>query len=104
MEYTTRAGASSSRYYGETEELLGNYAWYTKNSNELVHRVGMKKPNDLGLFDVQGNCYTWCQEPYDTYPGVQNDKVVDDKEASQLVVASTVSRVLRGGSFAIQAS
>ena len=32
MEYATRAGAATSRYFGETDELLGNYAWYTKNS------------------------------------------------------------------------
>ena len=104
MEYATRAGAISSRYYGETEELLGNYAWYTKNSNDLVQRVGTKKPNHFGLFDVQGNCYTWCQEAFDSYPSVQKDKTVDDKEASQLVVISTVSRVLRGGSFNVPVS
>jgi formylglycine-generating enzyme required for sulfatase activity len=104
MEYATRAGASTSRYYGETEELLGNYAWYTKNSNELLQRVGTKKPNDFGLFDMLGNCYTWCQEPYDTYPGVQENKPVDDKETDKLLVIGTASRVLRGGSFFYQAS
>ena len=31
-EYACRAGALTSRYYGETEELLDKYAWYTKNS------------------------------------------------------------------------
>jgi hypothetical protein len=45
MEYATRAGANTSRYYGETQELLGNYAWYEKNSDSLVQRIGMKKPN-----------------------------------------------------------
>ena len=104
MEYATRAQAVTSRYYGETEELLGNYAWYTKNSNELIQLVGMKKPNDFGLFDVLGNCFTWCQEAYDNYPAVEGDRAVDDKEAAGLVVASTVSRVLRGGSFFSQAA
>ena len=68
MEYATRAGAVTSRYYGETEELLGYYAWYAKNSHDLLQQVGTKKPNDLGLFDVQGNCLTWCQEHIDDYP------------------------------------
>jgi eukaryotic-like serine/threonine-protein kinase len=104
MEYATRAGAKTSRYYGETEELLGNYAWYEKNSNSLVQRVGTKKPNDFGLFDMQGNCYTWCQEPYCNYSDVQNDNAVEDKEVSQLVIISTDSRVLRGGSFNLLAS
>ncbi len=98
MEYATRALAVTSRYYGETDALLGNYAWYTKNSNELIHRVGTRKPNDFGLFDVQGNCFTWCQEPYDEYPVGEGDKPVEDKEGG-LVISSTGSRVLRGGSF-----
>jgi eukaryotic-like serine/threonine-protein kinase len=106
MEYATRAGAGTSRYYGETDGLLGHYAWYLQNSGELVQRVGMKKPNDFGLFDVQGNCYTWCQEPYDNYPKAEGEEAVEDKEVPKvnLVVKGTQSRVLRGGSFGNQAS
>jgi len=103
MEYAIRSGASSSRYYGETDDLLGNYAWYLKNSNDLVQRVGMKKPNDFGLFDVQGNCYTWCQEPFGNYPGVEGEGAVEDKEG-RVVVMGSENRVLRGGSFSLQAS
>ena len=101
MEYATRAKAVSSRYYGETEELLGHYAWYTKNSNELMQQVGTKKPNDFGLFDTQGNCLTWCQEYYDVYPEVTRDESVKDNEVQKdkLTIRSTTSRVLRGGSF-----
>jgi formylglycine-generating enzyme required for sulfatase activity len=47
MEYATRAGALTARYYGETEELLSRYAWYEKNSQERTWPVGSKKPNDL---------------------------------------------------------
>ena len=54
MEYATRAGAVTSRYYGETEELLPKYAWHVKNSQERTWPVGSFKPNDLGLFDVAG--------------------------------------------------
>jgi len=92
MEYATRAGALTARYYGETEELLGKYAWYLKNSQERTWPVGSLKPNDLGLFDVQGNVYTWCQESY------QKSTAKEDKE-DDLSVMSTKSRVLRGGSF-----
>ena len=68
MEYATRAGALTSRYYGETEELLPKYAWYMKNSQEKTWPVGSLKPNDFGLFDMQGNVFTWCQESYKGYP------------------------------------
>lgn len=103
MEYATRAGALTSRYYGETEELLPKYAWYYKNSQERTWPVGSLKPNDFGLFDEQGNMFTWCQESYKAYPAGREDEAAEDKEDG-LMVISTVSRVLRGGSSYNQAA
>src|SRR5690348_4287646 len=97
MEYATRAGALTSRYYGETEELLPKYAWYFKNSQEKTWPVGSLKPNDWGLFDVQGNVHTWCQERYFSYPQSKN-RVIDDKEDLYSININEV-RVIRGGSF-----
>jgi formylglycine-generating enzyme required for sulfatase activity len=102
MEYATRARAETSRYYGETEELLPKYAWYTKNSHEQTWPVGILKPNDLGFFDVQGNVYIWCQESYKAYPMGKGEETDEDKEDG-LVISPTKSRVLRGGSFVSQA-
>jgi hypothetical protein len=101
MEYATRAGALTSRYYGESDELLPKYAWYNKNSQERTWPVGSLKPNDWGLFDVQGNVFTWCQESFKPYP--QGEGVSEDKE-EELTIVSTKSRVLRGGSFNALAS
>ncbi len=97
MEYATRAGATTSRFYGETEELLSKYAWYLKNSNEQVWPVGRLKPNDLGLFDALGNVFTWCQESYKPYPSGQAGVVLEDKE--DILNIGNANRVLRGGSF-----
>jgi formylglycine-generating enzyme required for sulfatase activity len=103
MEYATRAGALTSRYYGETEELLPKYAWYYKAySQGRTCPVGSLKPNDLGLFDVQGNVFSWCQERYKEYPAGKGDEAVEDQEDG-LVVTSTDSRVLRGGLYTWQA-
>ena len=74
MEYATRAGAETSGYYGETEELLAKYAWYNKSSKAKSWPVGSLKPNDLGLFDVQGNVFTWCQESFKPYPSMKGDR------------------------------
>ncbi len=103
MEYATRAGALTSRYYGETEELLPKYAWHVKNSQERTWPVGSLKANDLGLFDVEGNVIAWCQERYKEYPAGKGDEAVEDQEDG-LVVKDTDTRVLRGGTFVIQAS
>ena len=40
MEYATRAGAVTTRYYGQSDELLPMYAWYSKNSDEKPWPVG----------------------------------------------------------------
>jgi formylglycine-generating enzyme required for sulfatase activity len=101
MEYATRAGAVTARYYGETDELLPKYAWYNKNAQEKTWPVGSMKPNDLGLFDAQGNVWTWCQEKYKAYP--QGNKATDDTE-DDLLVNGTVDRVLRGASYDYQPS
>ena len=93
VEYATRAGAVTSRYYGETDELLTQYAWYLKNSNGRPWPAGNLKPNELGLFDAHGNVWTYCQTcMYDSiYIG---NKVASSKEDTNIT-----GTYLRGGSF-----
>jgi formylglycine-generating enzyme required for sulfatase activity len=94
MEYANRAGSISSRYFGDTLELLPKYAWFRENSKDQPWPVGSLKPNDFGLFDTHGNCFTWCMEEYGDYPdGTAEDNLEGTK-------VSTKSRVLRGSSFA----
>jgi serine/threonine protein kinase/formylglycine-generating enzyme required for sulfatase activity len=97
-EYACRAGAVTSRYYGETEELLPQYAWSNKNSGERCWPVGRKKPNDLGLFDMHGNVWTWCQERYKDYPAAKDREAFEDEE-DDLRIFKAANRVLRAGSF-----
>ena len=42
--------------------------------------MGSKKPNDLGLFDMHGNVWTWCQERFHDYPAPKDDETNEDKE------------------------
>jgi formylglycine-generating enzyme required for sulfatase activity len=94
-EYCCRAGALTSRYYGETDELLDNYAWYLQNSANHLQPVGLLKPNDLGLFDMLGNALEWCQSKSTAYhDGVDLEEPLD--------VNDKTTRVLRGGSFFTQ--
>jgi formylglycine-generating enzyme required for sulfatase activity len=104
MEYACRAGAVTSRYYGQTEELLAEYGWYLKNSKERTRPVGDKKPNDLGLFDTHGNVWNLCQESYEgDASGSKGEDTIEDKEYG-LQIASANSAMLRGGSFNLHAS
>jgi formylglycine-generating enzyme required for sulfatase activity len=87
-EYACRAGALTTWAHGSDEALLGHYAWYTLNSNRRMHPVGSLKPNALGLFDMHGNAWQWCQDVF----GEKVNKDIED-------VKDENSRVLRGGSF-----
>ncbi len=98
MEYAARAGALTCRYFGETDELLSEYAWYQTNSHERSWPVGKLKPNDLGLFDMLGNVFVWCQNRYQMLSNELGGEAVEDGE-DELVVDRTHNRVLRGASF-----
>jgi formylglycine-generating enzyme required for sulfatase activity len=98
LEYATRAGAVTSRHYGESDELLTYYAWYLMNSEQTTWPVGTKQPNDLGIFDVHGNVWCWCQDEYAWYPTSNPDVAIEDKEA-ELDIDSKKERMLRGGAL-----
>jgi serine/threonine protein kinase/formylglycine-generating enzyme required for sulfatase activity len=92
-ERACRAGTVTSRYYGQSESLLEHYAWSLANAQDRTWPVGSLKPNDWGLFDMLGNTYEWCQEPYSAYyPTAVNEAAVADNER----------RVLRGGAINFQ--
>jgi formylglycine-generating enzyme required for sulfatase activity len=101
-EYACRAGSVTPWSFGSSTELATEYACYIENCREdngleRTSCVGSLKPNDLGLFDVHGNAWEWCNDRYVSYP-VQRKPVVD-AEDRQLQISPTAYRVLRGGSF-----
>jgi serine/threonine protein kinase/formylglycine-generating enzyme required for sulfatase activity len=100
-EFASRAGATTSRFYGTAEDMLKEYAWFSKNSNTRTFPVGQLKPNDLGLFDIYGNAMEWCQDEGDKYPRLSADQVRTDAEVrgDDLKITRAQPRVLRGGSF-----
>jgi formylglycine-generating enzyme required for sulfatase activity len=98
-EYACRAGALTTRYYGAAEELLKEYAWYTKTTNDAgVRTGGLLKPNDLGLFDLYGNVMEWTQDPSSAYRWPGGEKAKEDVEFN-LDISDGIYRVLRGGTF-----
>jgi formylglycine-generating enzyme required for sulfatase activity/serine/threonine protein kinase len=98
-EYACRAHATTSRFCGDSEELLVHYAWYAENSRDSwTLPVGSLKPNDFGLFDMQGNADEWCQERRRSYPLIAPSQAVEDVEDTA-VVHDSEERVLRGGSY-----
>src|SRR5437763_263442 len=87
-EYACRAGTVTSRYYGDSIELLKNYAWYVENGLEKAWPSGRLKPNDLGLFDMLGNVYEWCLDRDGTTLPVTQGVYRDVVEAEETVVSN----------------
>ena len=63
-EYACRAGAKTAYFFGSNPEKLGEYAWFSGNSDGRTHAVGLKKPNPAGLYDVYGNALEWCSDAW----------------------------------------
>ena len=70
-ECAARAGTGTRFNYGDDPDVtsLTNHAWYSANSGFRTQPVGQKLPNALGLYDMAGNVWEWCQDWYGEYPG-----------------------------------
>ena len=60
-EYAARGGKSGGYKYAGSDDV-GSVAWYYDNSSSKTHTVKTKSPNELGLYDMSGNVWEWCQD------------------------------------------
>ena len=90
-EYAARGGKKSRGYQYSGSNTLGDVAWYYDNSGNKTHAVGTKQPNELGIYDMTGNVFEWCQDWRDSY---SSSPLVNPMGA-----ASGSNRVRRGGSW-----
>lgn len=88
-EYAARGGNLSKGYKYSGSSIIDEVAWYGSNSGNKTQHVGWKNPNELGLFDMSGNVWEWCQDLYGQYPN--NNPGIQ--------ISKNPSRVLRGGGW-----
>jgi serine/threonine protein kinase/formylglycine-generating enzyme required for sulfatase activity/tetratricopeptide (TPR) repeat protein len=97
-EFACRSGAVTSRYYGNSIELLDAYARYQANSEDHAWACGSLLPNDLGLFDMLGNEHEWVQDRENRAMPRKRRIFSDDMNTVQYI-KDKHRRLLRGGTF-----
>jgi len=73
-EYAARAGTKTTYFWGDDKKQSKDYAWHYSNSENKSQPVGLKKPNQFGLYDISGNVMEWTQDCWnDSYDGAPTD-------------------------------
>lgn len=93
-EFAARGGIKSKGFKYAGSNNINEVAWYIENSSNKgknnhysgTHPVGLKAPNELGIYDISGNVCEWCQDCWHSYD--------DEPEQSPIVT----DHLLRGGS------
>lgn len=93
-EYAARGGQQSKGYTYAGSNDIDEVAWYSENSGGKTHLVGGKKANELGIHDMSGNVWEWCQDFWHgNYHGAPTEGSPWDSGSKH------ARRVLRGGSW-----
>ncbi|MDR2536019.1 MAG: SUMF1/EgtB/PvdO family nonheme iron enzyme [Treponema sp.] len=99
-EYACRAGTTTRYNTGETEAALAAAAWYGPNSTiegkQMLHPVGTKTPNALGLYDMHGNVWEYC---WDLYVADYSEYAANLPQTDPKGGTTGENRVIRGGAF-----
>ena len=95
-EYFCRGGTATRYFFGEDERHVSEFGWWLGNSSERTWPVGSRRPNPLGLFDVEGNVHEWCQDVFGDYPtsGERTSAIADELQSF-----GGSARLLRGAGY-----
>ena len=97
-EFAAKGGNKSEGYIYSGSNNLDDIAWYSKNSENSAHPVGLKQPNELGLYDMTGNVGEFVIDAFDdTYYRYAPSDNPNNAKHSDIGLSH---KSVRGGSFA----
>ena len=94
-EYAARSGGKIEKFSGGND--VDTLAWYRENSNNSTHLVGKKIPNGIGLYDMSGNVYEWCEDSYER--NIYYFHKIDNPINFSSSPFANMGKVARGGSW-----
>lgn len=95
-EYACKANSKTVFPFGDNAKDLDSYAWYKANSGNKYQKVGLKKPNAWGLYDMLGNVSEWVLDQYqDNFFSTLTDTTTQPLRKPE----AKFPRIVRGGSF-----
>jgi formylglycine-generating enzyme required for sulfatase activity len=102
-EYAARGGQHSKGYEFSGSNNIGDVAWYADNATREAHPVAQKKPNELGLYDMTGNLWEFCQDDISKVAYKQGERI------NPLVLKTDTPKqrsmkVIRGGGYEFEAN
>ena len=89
-EYAAKGGVHSKGFKYAGSDNLDEVAWHHENSKGTPHEVGMKKPNELNIYDMSGNVSEWCDDSYHS----PSNPMTNKKNHT-----FALNRVYRGGGY-----
>ena len=101
-EFAARGGKTSQGYRFSGSNSWEEVAWFANNSSNISHKVALKKPNELGLFDMSGNINEWCLDRVDQGDGKKAKRY--QVKVNDPLGWSGVNHVTRGKSWSSLAS
>jgi len=94
-EYAARGASTGSATTYSGSNSAWRVSWNASNSGEISHPVGTKRPNELGIYDMSGNVWEWCEDTYSKYYYKRSPEYNPCSKGK----GDNVFKCIRGGSY-----
>ena len=95
-EFACRSSTETTYSFGNSGRKINQFGWYKKNSDGKLQKIGLKRPNGYGLYDMHGNAAEWVLDSYDPEAYIKRKKAAHNPIVR---MKALYPRVVRGGSY-----
>ena len=95
-EFACRSSTETTYSFGNSGRKINQFGWYKKNSDGKLQKIGLKRPNGYGLYDMHGNAAEWVLDSYDPEAYIKRKKAAHNP---MVRMKALYPRVVRGGSY-----